>query len=134
MDAPPTANLTDDTLAFGELHYLAGNHDTEWGRDNCLRGAASHAQPAPPVWDERRAGFSLQRRTYSSVRATSTGRDAACRMHSRPAEHVLIESQEEVRSDLRSRKFAQIRSIIQAGSGNEAKSRENRHSENSQRP
>jgi hypothetical protein len=41
-----------------------------------------------------------------------------CRMHSRPAEHVLIESQEEVRSDLRSRKFAQIRSIIQAGSGN----------------
>jgi hypothetical protein len=31
---------------------------------------------------------------------------------------LLIESQEEVRSDLRSRKFAQIRSIIQAGSGN----------------
>jgi hypothetical protein len=33
---------------------------------------------------------------------------------------LLIESQEEVRSDLRSRKFAQIRSIIQAGSGNGA--------------
>jgi hypothetical protein len=33
-------------------------------------------------------------------------------MHSRPAENLLIESQEEVRSDLRSRKFAQIRSII----------------------
>jgi hypothetical protein len=33
-------------------------------------------------------------------------------MHSpRPAENLLIESQEEVRSDLRSRKFAQIRSI-----------------------
>jgi hypothetical protein len=29
---------------------------------------------------------------------------------------LLIESQEEVRSDLRSRKFAQIRSVIQAGS------------------
>eukprot|EP01047_Picozoa_sp_COSAG01_P142153 COSAG01_NODE_73336_length_247_cov_89.527027_1_plen_37_part_10 len=37
-------------------------------------------------------------------------------MHSRLAENLLIESQEEVRSDLRSRKFAQIRSIIQAGS------------------
>jgi hypothetical protein len=37
MDAPPTANLTDDTLAVGELHYLAENHDTEWGRDNCLK-------------------------------------------------------------------------------------------------
>jgi hypothetical protein len=54
---------------------------------------------------------------------------------SRPAEHVLIESQEEVRSyrgsSLRS---GQIRSIIQAGSGNEAKSRENRLSPNSLGP
>jgi hypothetical protein len=48
---------------------------------------------------------------------------------------VLIESQEEVRSyrgsSLRS---GQIRSIIQAGSGNEAKSRENRLSPNSLGP
>jgi hypothetical protein len=54
-------------------------------------------------------------------------------MHSRPAgwlSTLLIESQEEVRSDLRSRKFAQIRSIIQAGSGNDAKPRENRPPEN----
>jgi hypothetical protein len=36
MDAPPTASQ-DDTLAIGELHYLAGNHHTEWGRDNCLQ-------------------------------------------------------------------------------------------------
>lgn len=36
MDAPPTASQ-DDTLAIGELHYLAGNHHTEWGRDNCLK-------------------------------------------------------------------------------------------------
>jgi hypothetical protein len=47
---------------------------------------------------------------------------------------LLIESQEEARSDLRSRKFAQIRSIIQAGSGNGANGDRESISENSQRP
>ena len=35
MDAPQTTSQ-DNKLAFGELTRLAGNHTTEWGRENCI--------------------------------------------------------------------------------------------------
>jgi hypothetical protein len=56
------------------------------------------------------AATSLGATARRSAQDRQAGRRPRARMHSRPAENLLIESQEEVRSDLRSRKFAQIRS------------------------
>jgi hypothetical protein len=79
----------------------------------------------------RPAGRYVRRPTGRSEKTDRQVGGRARRMHSRPAENLLIESQEEVRSDLRSRKFAQIRSIIQAGSGMVQMAIRNRLSKNS---
>jgi ribonuclease HI len=73
MDAPPTASQ-DDTLAIGELHYLAGNHHTEWGRDNCLKWrqrvaslipAEQRSAPVPKQRGDRFARNQIQRTALS---------------------------------------------------------------------
>lgn len=74
MDAPPTSRATsqDDTLAFGELHYLAGNHTTEWGRENCFKWCQRVASLIPadqrtkPVPQYRGDRFARVQRTALS--------------------------------------------------------------------
>jgi hypothetical protein len=70
-----TANYSpDDTLVFDALHYLVGNHVTEWFRDNCfvwrqrvasLIPADQRSAPVPTQRGDRFARAQIQRTALS---------------------------------------------------------------------
>jgi hypothetical protein len=73
MDAPQTTSL-DDKLAFGELHYLAGNHTTEWGRENCFKWCQRVASIIPA--DQRTTPVPLYRGDrFAQVQHTALSRE-----------------------------------------------------------